>query len=172
MSTKSPGRSDVMYVDSLIGPETIATLSAEVLHAYRDHGLPAVRLREDLGEAEETLRGLSELGIDLDEVVQQLRDENIDRFFNSFDRLAMALQVRHVGELEKTINRQTLALGRCDAAVRQRINALEQTHFAARLCAQGSEPLEDAFRRAKSPLQHAGVAPSGREYGAAPAATG
>ena len=133
MSTKSPGRSDVMYVDSLIGPETISTLSAEVLHAYRDHGSPAVRLREDMGEAEETLRCLSGLGIDLDEVVQQLRDESIDRFFGSFDRLAMALQLRHVGELEKTINRQTLALGRYDAAVRQRINALEQAHFGTRL---------------------------------------
>ncbi len=133
MSAKSPGRGDASYVDALIGPETIATLSAEVLHAYRDHGLPAVRLREDLGEAKETLRGLFELGIDLDEVMQQLRDENLDRFFASFDRLAMALQVRHVAELEKTINRQTLALGRCDAAVRQRINALEQARFAARL---------------------------------------
>jgi transaldolase/glucose-6-phosphate isomerase len=133
MSTKSPGRSDVMYVDSLISPETIITLSAEVLHAYRDHGSPAVRLREDIGEAEETLRRLSELGIDLDEVVQQLRDESIDRFFDSFDRFAMALQEGHVGELEKTINRQTLALDRYDSAVRQRIHALEQMHFGTRL---------------------------------------
>ena len=133
MSTKSPGRSDVMYVDSLIGPETITALSAETLHAYRDHGSPAVRLQEDVGEAEETLRCLSGLGIDLDEVVQQLRDENIDRFFGAFDRLAMALQVRHVGELEKTINGQTLALGRYDPAVRQRINTLEQARFGARL---------------------------------------
>ena len=133
MSGKSPGGNDVMYVDSLAGPETITTLSAEVLHAYRNHGSPAIRLQEAPGEAEETLRRLSELGIDLDKVVQQLRDESIDRFFNSFDRLAMALQVRHVGDLEKTINRQTLALGRYDSAVRQRINILEQTHFGARL---------------------------------------
>lgn len=133
MSTKSPGRGDVMYVDSLIGPETITTLSGETLHAYRDHGSPAVRLPDDLEGAEEILCHLSELGIDLDEVVQQLRDESIDRFFNSFDRLAMALQLRPVNELEKTINRQVLALGRYHSAVRQRINALEQAHFGTRL---------------------------------------
>jgi len=50
-STKNPSYSDVKYVDSLIGPDTINTIPTETLNAYRDHGDPAVRLEDDLDEA-------------------------------------------------------------------------------------------------------------------------
>ena len=79
-STKNPAYSDVKYVEPLIGPETINTLPLETLNAYRDHGKPASRLSEGADQAAAVLQRLPELGIDLNQVTQQLEDEGVEKF--------------------------------------------------------------------------------------------
>jgi transaldolase len=74
-------------VEPLIGPETVNTLPRETLDAYRDHGVPAARLEQGVAEAEEALRELSRLAIDLDDVTRQLETEGIEKFNKPYDAL-------------------------------------------------------------------------------------
>lgn len=97
-STKNPEYPDTKYVEPLIGPQTVNTLPVETLDAYRDHGTPASRLEQGLGEAEEVLRELSRLDIDLDAVTKQLEEEGIEKFNKPYDALMKTLmdkRVRH-----------------------------------------------------------------------------
>jgi transaldolase len=90
-STKNPAYSDVKYVDALIGPQTVNTVPTETLDAYRDHGDPAPRLTQEVGQAREVLETLDRLGIDIDVVTQQLEDEGVEKFAASYDRVIEAL---------------------------------------------------------------------------------
>lgn len=90
-STKNPAYPDVMYVEPLIGPETVTTLPIETLDAYRDHGDPAPRIGEGAREAREALRLLAEAGIDIDEATQRLENEGVEKFIAPFDTLAASL---------------------------------------------------------------------------------
>jgi transaldolase len=92
--TKNPDYSDVKYVEALIGPDTINTLPPETLDAYRDHGNPAPRLEEGLDQAAGILQRLPELGLDLNQVTQQLEDEGIEKFNNPYDSLMRTLEVK------------------------------------------------------------------------------
>lgn len=91
-STKDPSYSDVMYVDALIGPDTINTMPLETLEAYRDHGNPAPRLEQGTAQANQLLADLSDLGIDLDEVMLKLEDDGIRKFEEAYDKLLDALR--------------------------------------------------------------------------------
>jgi transaldolase len=90
-STKNPSYSDVKYVDALIGPRTVNTLPMETLDAYRDHGNPAPRLTQDVGQARRVLEKLGEVGIEIDRVTQQLEDEGVAKFAASYDQVIAAL---------------------------------------------------------------------------------
>jgi len=67
-STKNPAYRDVLYVEELIGPDTVNTLPPATLEAFRDHGLPRLSLTEDIPSAEQTMKTLVQLGISIDEV--------------------------------------------------------------------------------------------------------
>jgi transaldolase len=91
-STKNPEYSDIKYVEALIGPETVNTLPLETIVAYRDHGKPEVRLNSDLTKTKWYFNTLSELGINIDQVTQQLESEGVDKFSQSFDQLIETLK--------------------------------------------------------------------------------
>jgi transaldolase len=90
-STKEPEYSDIKYVEALIGPNTVNTLPRSTLDSYRDHGRPEQRLTQGLEKAEQVLQGLSELGISLNEVTQELEDQGIDKFIKPYDSLMETL---------------------------------------------------------------------------------
>ena len=90
-STKNPAYPDLKYVEPLIGPDTINTMPLKTLEAYRDHGHPAHTLGDGVAEAQATLGHLTELGIDLNSVTQQLEEEGISKFNKPFDLLAETL---------------------------------------------------------------------------------
>jgi len=92
--TKDPAYSDLMYVEPLIGRETVNTLTPETLAAYRDHGDPAARLEDDIGAARALPAALRTLGIDLDEVARQLEEEGIRKFVEPYDKLLATLEQR------------------------------------------------------------------------------
>jgi transaldolase len=86
-STKNPSYSDIKYVEPLIGPETVNTMPIETVEAYRDHGDPACRLEEDAAEADRSLARLSEVGISMNEIAEQLEVEGIEKFIKPYDSL-------------------------------------------------------------------------------------
>ena len=90
-STKNPDYSDVKYIESLIGPDTVNTAPLETIDAYRDHGDPELRIEEGVKEADWTLAQLPQLGINIDNVTQQLEDEGVRKFDEPFDKLMEAL---------------------------------------------------------------------------------
>ena len=93
-STKNPDYSDLKYVESLIGSDTINTVTVETFDAYRSYGEPAARLGQDVEQAAWVLHRLPELGINIDQVTQQLEDEGVEKFNQSFDKLMNALKAK------------------------------------------------------------------------------
>jgi transaldolase len=90
-STKNPAYSDVLYVETLIGPDTVNTVPLDTLNAFRDHGRVRSTLLEGLEEAHQVLAGLPELGIDLDAVTEKLQVDGVAAFAASYDQLLAAL---------------------------------------------------------------------------------
>lgn len=97
-STKNPQYSDVMYVDSLVGPDTVNTLPPETIEACVDHCDVNSRLEQDVEAAQTLIATLPELGIDLDQVMAELLEEGIDKFVQPFNTLMQSLEekVRHL----------------------------------------------------------------------------
>jgi transaldolase/glucose-6-phosphate isomerase len=135
-STKNPDYPDVKYVEALIVPDTINTLPPETLNAYRDHGNPAPRLicPVELERAEQVLRSLPQLGLDLDRVTQELEDEGVQKFNQPYDELLCTLEGKRRQALDgRAPEVQTLALGRYASQVQERLKGLNQAKFCARL---------------------------------------
>lgn len=93
-SSKNPAFSDVKYVEALIGVDTVNTLPMETLNAYRDQGEPQARLEQGVAEARQLLAQLPALGINLDQLTQQLEDEGVNKFNKPFDKLLNILAQR------------------------------------------------------------------------------
>lgn len=91
-SVKDPAYPDTLYVEQLIGPETVDTMPQETIRAYQDHGQPAARLELDLDEAREALAELSRAGVDYDDVTATLEREGVEQFAASFDALLEGLR--------------------------------------------------------------------------------
>ena len=92
--TKNPAYSDVLYVDELIGFETVNTLPPATLDAFRDHGRPRASLTESVGEAEEVVRTLIAEGISLHEITDQLLAQGVKLFADAYDKLLDAIAAR------------------------------------------------------------------------------
>jgi transaldolase len=86
-STKDPSLRDTLYVEELIGPQTISTMPAETIRAFQDHGRVEVRLESDLPEAQYLFNQLYAAGVDYEDVVATLEREGIDKFVASFTEL-------------------------------------------------------------------------------------
>jgi transaldolase len=87
-SVKDPSLRDTLYVEELIGPETISTMPEETIHAFQDHGRVEPRLESGLDEAESLFDQLSAAGVDYDDVVATLEREGIEKFVASIDELS------------------------------------------------------------------------------------
>ena len=102
--TKNPSYSDILYVENLIGPETINTLPPATIDAFRDHGrVPGATVKEKLDEARSALAQLSRLGINLEEVGKKLQDDGVTAFVKSFDDLMAALEKKRAAMAPSTI---------------------------------------------------------------------
>jgi transaldolase len=90
-STKNPAYPDLLYVDSLIGPDTVNTMPESTLEAFEDHGTLGRTLDADPDGAAATLARLAQVGIDIDDVAATLEDEGVHSFAKSFDELIQTL---------------------------------------------------------------------------------
>src|SRR5919206_5311938 len=86
-SVKNPDYRDVLYVEELIGPETVNTMPQETIEAFQDHGRVADTLEDGIDEARRLFEDLAAAGIDYDDVVRVLEEEGVQKFIDSFDEL-------------------------------------------------------------------------------------
>jgi transaldolase len=93
-STKNPAYPDTMYVEELIGPDTVNTMPEETIMAYQDHGKPEPRLERGLEEARRVFEELARAGVDYDDVTNTLEREGVEKFAASFEELLQALDAK------------------------------------------------------------------------------
>lgn len=95
-STKNPEYSDVMYVDELVGADTVNTLPPETIEACADHCDPANRIESNIEQAYDVINALADedVGIDLDQVMDELLEEGIDKFIKPFISLISSLEAK------------------------------------------------------------------------------
>ncbi|WP_394772055.1 transaldolase [Mucilaginibacter sp.] len=91
-SSKDPSFKDTKYIEALIGPDTVNTIPLETIAAFRDHGIAANTLEDDLDKATEILSRLKKGGVDLNMVTQKLEDEGIEKFNKAFEKLLQAIE--------------------------------------------------------------------------------
>jgi transaldolase len=97
-STKNPAYRDVLYVEELIGPETVNTMPEETIEAFQDHGRVSETLTRDVDGARKLLDDLRRAGIDYDDVVDTLEREGVQKFSDSLDELKDGIKAKR-GEL-------------------------------------------------------------------------
>lgn len=108
--TKNKAYSDVLYVEELIGPDTVNTVPPPTLDAFRDHGKPRASLEENLDDARAVLEGLQKAGISLDKITDQLVVEAVKLFADAFDKLLGAVAYKRNVVLNKGLDEQKLSL--------------------------------------------------------------
>jgi transaldolase len=91
-STKNPAYPDTLYVDGLIGADTITTLPEATIAAFEDHGTLAATITQGVQDAQTTVERLAQLGVDLPEVARVLEAEGVAAFAKSYDGLLSLLQ--------------------------------------------------------------------------------
>ena len=133
-STKNPLYPDTMYVDSLIGPDTVNTVPPSTLQAYLDHGQVALTLVEGRDKAQRQLNRLSELGIDLSQITQTLLDKGVAAFAKAFDDLMKSIEEKQQQLLHKWAKLST-ALGSYEQAVQEGLEELEANRTVERIWA-------------------------------------
>jgi transaldolase len=93
-SVKDPSLRDTLYVEEIIGPETISTMPEETIRAFQDHGRVELRLESDLDEAQYLFNKLYAVGVDYDDVVATLEREGIEKFVASVDRVLEQIRAK------------------------------------------------------------------------------
>ena len=109
-STKDPSYSDVMYVDGLIGPDTVNTIPPATFDAFRDHGKPSASLESDLEGARKTMETLAAVGISMQQVTDDLLTQAVKLFAEPFDKLLNAVDAKCKVISTKEVNPQAYAL--------------------------------------------------------------
>ena len=93
-STKNPAYPDTLYVEEVIGSETINTMPEETIEAYQDHGRPEPRLQGSLDKARRVFEEIEAAGVDYTDVTDTLEREGVEKFSQSYDELMRALQAK------------------------------------------------------------------------------
>ena len=124
-STKNPAYPDTIYVDNLIGPETVNTVPPATLEAVRDHAKIEITLTRDLDRAQDAINQLEANGISMDAVTQELEDEGVKAFADAFTQLLKTIDERRVSAVS--------SLGPIADSVSKRIAQLEAESVPKRL---------------------------------------
>ncbi len=107
---KNPSYSDVLYVDELIGRDTVNTIPMATMNAFRDHGNPEPRLEKGLDEAREVLNAIEKVGVSLEAVTEALAKKGVGLFAEAFDKLLSSLDKRCRAGEETPSDRSTYSL--------------------------------------------------------------
>ena len=108
--TKDPAYSDVLYIETLIGPDTVNTVPTKTLDAFRDHGRVSQSLTEDVDGARHVMAEADRLGLDLQGVTDRLVEDGVRLFGDSFDALLGAVAGKRLKVLGDKLNTQAMEL--------------------------------------------------------------
>lgn len=129
-STKNPSYPDTLYVDRLIGPDTVNTVPAATYEAFNDHGSPKPGLEGDGGRVLDELPGL---GVDLSQICADLETKGVLQFADAFDRLIGAVAQRRSALLDGRLCTLNLELGALQSAYEGTCARLDEASVARRL---------------------------------------
>ncbi|MGZ3621644.1 MAG: transaldolase family protein, partial [Ktedonobacteraceae bacterium] len=91
-STKNPAYRDVLYAEELVGPDTVDTMPLETIENFRDHGKVRLSVEDDIQQAKDEFAELDKVGIHYDQITQQLQDEGVQKFADSFHELFKGIE--------------------------------------------------------------------------------
>ncbi|MGH7627981.1 MAG: bifunctional transaldolase/phosoglucose isomerase [Gemmatimonadales bacterium] len=136
--TKNPAYSDVLYLESLIGPDTVTTVPPDTLRLFEEHGTVRRTLADDPGDAREVMDALADGGIDFADVNRVLEEEGIEKFAVSFDKLLGVIGGKRKmfagrTSAETLPPRPSTDLGRLGARVERRLDAFSRSAVARRI---------------------------------------
>ena len=132
-STKNPAYPDTMYVDELIGPDTVDTVPPQTLDAFRDHGKVAPTLEAGLDEAHHIFDELKAVGVDMKAVTDKLTEEGVKSFSDSFKELLGVIEARRDEVTRATLDRHTAALGPYEEDLQAALKSLDKENFVGRM---------------------------------------
>lgn len=133
-STKNPAYPDTLYVDRLIGNDTVTTLSPNTLEVFADHGAASGEtILEDVNEAESLLNMLTDVGIELDQITNRLQSDGVEAFATAFDELLRQVAGKRDFLQSGVTGRKKMALGIYGDSVRRTLNMLSKEYFNSRL---------------------------------------
>ncbi|MGA2422512.1 MAG: bifunctional transaldolase/phosoglucose isomerase [Terriglobales bacterium] len=122
-STKNPNYRDVLYVEELIGPDTVNTVPPATLDAFRDHGKPRQSLTENLDAARKTMADLAAVGIVMKDVTDKLTTDGVKLFADAFDGLLATVEKNTKRSSTPQINPQSASVpADLDAAVKKNLD--------------------------------------------------
>src|ERR1700689_5397303 len=122
-STKNPNYRDVLYIEELIGPDTVNTVPPATLDAFRDHGKPRQSLTEDLDGARKTMADLAAVGIVMKDVTDKLTADGVKLFADAFDTLLAAVEKNTKRTSTPKVGQQNASLpADLDATVKKNLN--------------------------------------------------
>ncbi len=133
-STKNPAYPDVMYIDGLIGPDTVNTAPPGTIDAFHDHGTVAITLTVDVDQAREQLAQLETLGINLDDLTEQLQTDGVAAFASAFESLLESIDQQRRSYLAQEMSID-VAAGDHEAIVRMGLDKLAEEQIIERIWA-------------------------------------
>src|SRR5205814_7842769 len=131
-STKNPAYSDVMYIDELIGPDTVNTMPDQTIAAFLDHGKVERTIDQDLDKAKEQLAQLEELGISLKQITDELTVEGVASFSKSFDTLDECINQKRESLLSGLAGRYSSSLGGLEPQVQGGLRQVQSEQIVPR----------------------------------------
>jgi transaldolase/glucose-6-phosphate isomerase len=131
--TKNPNYSDVMYVEELIGPDTVNTMPQQTMMAFKEHGEVRVSLLENVDGARQVLRDLTAIGVDMDKVTYDLQVDGVKLFADSITKLLDEIANKKQRLKGGDVGAHEAQLGSIDGAVKNRLAQLEQAAVVRRI---------------------------------------
>jgi len=134
--TKNPKYPDTLYVDQLIGQDTVNTMPEATFAAFRDHGTVKPTIQEGLDEAKATMQQLADVGISIDDVTDTLLRDGAKLFVDAFDQLMGVISRKRVEVLGDHLDRVTYALGKWQSQVDDTLKEVQANDLIRRIWAK------------------------------------
>ncbi len=134
--TKNPMYPDTMYVDQLIGPDTVNTMPEATFSAFRDHGTAKCTIQGELDEAKATMQQLADVGISIEDVTTTLLHDGAKMFVDAFDQLMSVISRKRAEVLGNQLDQVTYAIGEWQSQVDEQLSDMHKKNIVRRVWAK------------------------------------
>ncbi len=134
--TKNPKYPDTLYVDQLVGPDTVNTMPEATFSAFRDHGTVKNMIQEGVEEAKATMQQLADVGISIEEVTETLLRDGAKLFVDAFDQLMSVISRKRAEVLGTKLDRVTYSLGAMQSQVDEALQEMQEKNLVRRIWAK------------------------------------